>query len=139
MNQASHRKWVCHIVAWVLCSLLYSLQTTAQAEPLPLESAEESIKLLLTQEATGVEGRVEISIGQPDPRLNLAPCQEIEPFLPPNTRPWGRINIGLRCKAGARWSIYLPATVRVYGKALVAKKNLMSGTIPADNEVELIE
>ena len=41
--------------------------------------------------------RVEVSIGQLDPRLRLAPCQSIEPYLPPGVRLWGKA--GSACAA----------------------------------------
>jgi flagella basal body P-ring formation protein FlgA len=31
--------------------------------------------------------RVKVEVGQLDPRLHLAPCQRIQPYLPPACRP----------------------------------------------------
>ena len=45
--------------------------------------------------------RVEIEPGRLDPRLRLAPCERIEPYLPPGARAWGRSRVGLRCVQGA--------------------------------------
>jgi flagellar basal body P-ring formation protein FlgA len=98
--------------------------------------ADGGIQMLLERETSGIQGRVEISVGQLDARVVLAPCEKIEPFLPAGTRVWGRINVGMRCLEGARWSVLLPVTVKVFGIALTAKKNLMFGSIPADNDVE---
>ena len=48
--------------------------------------------------------RVEIEPGRLDPRLRLAPCERIEPYLPPGARAWGRSRVGLRCVQGpAPW------------------------------------
>jgi flagella basal body P-ring formation protein FlgA len=68
--------------------------------------------------------RVEVTVGQLDPRLQLAPCARIEPFVPPGVRLWGRTHVGLRCAEGAHWSVRLPVTVRVSGPALVATRAL---------------
>lgn len=74
--------------------------------------------------------RVEVSVGQLDARLKLAPCEKIEPYLPANTRLWGRTRIGLRCVRGeSRWNVYLPIVVKVYGSALVAATSLPTGTV----------
>lgn len=72
--------------------------------------------------------RVEVELGRLDPRLKLAPCARIEPYLPPGARPWGRSRIGLRCLDGTtRWNVYLPITVRVFAPAPVLRDSLPAG------------
>ena len=85
--------------------------------------------------------RVDVRLGNVDPRLTLAPCRRIEPYLPPGTRLWGRSAIGVRCTDGASWSVALPVTVAVRGPALVAASALQAGAVvgPADVRVEEIE
>ena len=74
--------------------------------------------------------RIEVEIGQLDPRLTLAPCQEIEPYLPPGMRAWGRTRVGLRCLQGpTRWNVTLPVTVKVFARSLVAAAPLPAGTV----------
>lgn len=75
-------------------------------------------------------------------RAELAPCARAESFLPPGTRPWGRLAVGVRCVDGATWTVMVPAQVRVWGTALVAQVPLPAGAIPAaadvaEQEVEL--
>ena len=80
--------------------------------------------------------RVEVEVGSLDPRLKLAPCNEIQPYLPANARLWGRSRIGLRCASGpTRWNVFLPVTVKVYAKALVAARALPAGTVLADADL----
>jgi flagella basal body P-ring formation protein FlgA len=105
----------------------------------PQAPSENSIQMLLESETAGLHGRAEITVGKLDPRLVLAPCDRIEPFLPAGTRAWGRINVGMRCREGATWTVFVPVTVKVFGSALTAKKSLMSGTTLADNDVESAE
>ena len=89
--------------------------------------------------------RVEVVIGQIDPRLRLAPCQKVEPYLPNNTRLWGRSRIGLRCTEGrTAWNVYLPITVKAWGRGLVATSAAAAGSIlraddVAEAEVDLAE
>ncbi len=89
--------------------------------------------------------RVEVSVGQLDPRLRLAPCQKVEPYLPEGTRLWGKSRVGLRCTQGAvKWNVYLPITVKVFGRALVATSGLPAGSVLtaadlAQAEVDLAE
>jgi flagella basal body P-ring formation protein FlgA len=77
----------------------------------------------------GTPARVEIEIGTLDPRLTLAPCSRVEPYLPAGARAWGRTRVGLRCAQGGRWNVTLPVTVRVFGPALVAAQALRAGTV----------
>lgn len=74
--------------------------------------------------------RMEVSVGALDSRLRLAPCAQVEPFLPPGTRLWGRSRIGLRCLDGAtRWSVFLPVTVKAFGPAWVARGPVAAGAV----------
>lgn len=76
--------------------------------------------------------RVAIEPGRLDPRLRLAPCERIEPYLPPGARAWGRSRVGLRCVQGATpWNVYLPVTVKVFAPAWVA-----AGALPAGSELQ---
>ena len=72
--------------------------------------------------------RMEVEVGALDPRLRLAPCERVEPYLPTGTRLWGRTRLGLRCVAGqARWNVFLPITVKAYGPAWVLTGNVALG------------
>lgn len=84
--------------------------------------------------------RIEVEVGELDPRLKLAPCSDIRPYLPSNARLWGRSRIGLRCAAGpTRWNVFLPITVKVFARALVAARALPSGTVIAEGDLAQAE
>lgn len=84
--------------------------------------------------------RFEVQVGALDPRLKLAPCQRIEPYLPPGMRLWGKARIGLRCAQGAKpWNVYLPVTVRVFGQALVAGVPLPAGATLREDDLRMAE
>ncbi len=75
------------------------------------------------------DARIEVEVGRLDPRLKLAPCQRIEPYLPPGLPVWGRTRVGLKCTQGVKpWNVTLPVTVRVYARSLVAQSALPAGT-----------
>lgn len=72
--------------------------------------------------------KVAVEIGQLDARLRLAPCRQVQPYLPPGMSAWGKSRIGLRCTDGvARWNVTLPVRVAVYGRAVVASAPLPAG------------
>jgi flagella basal body P-ring formation protein FlgA len=80
--------------------------------------------------------RVEVVVGQLDPRLRLAPCERIEPYLPPNVKLWGKSRVGLRCKQGpTAWNVYLPVTVKVWARAIVVPAGAAAGSVLADADL----
>src|SRR4051812_34980955 len=94
---------------------------------------------------SGSAPRIEVQVGQLDPRLKLAPCQKVQAYLPEGMRPWGRSRVGLRCAQGpVKWNVYLPITVKVYAKALVAVNSVSANAVlgagdVAQAEVDLAE
>jgi len=90
----------------------------------PLES---ELQKFIHEQTSRMTGRIEVEFGQIDPRLTLAPCAKIEPYLPANARLWGKTNIGLKCVSGAFWNVALPIQVRVFGTALVTNRNVQAG------------
>jgi flagella basal body P-ring formation protein FlgA len=83
--------------------------------------------------------RVEVEIGTLNKGLKLAPCDRAEPFLPGNTRLWGRANVGLRCVLGARWTTYVPVKISAWGSALVARVALPAGRVPRPEDFSVEE
>lgn len=108
-----------------------------QAGELPAELAGLGAQVQqMAQDGAGRAGlgaaRVEVEVGQLDPRLKLAPCQRIEPYLPTGLPAWGRTRVGLRCTQGAKlWNVSLPVTVHVYARTLVTQAALPAGTVLA--------
>lgn len=103
-------------------------------------SPADALKVYLEQAATGLPGRVEISVGSLDERLKLAPCARVEPYIPASTRFWGKTQIGLKCTEGSSaWNVFLPIEVKVYGQALVATRSLSFGQPVGPGDVRLEE
>lgn len=79
--------------------------------------------------------RMQVQVGQLDSRLRLAPCQRVEPYLPPGARLWGRTRLGLRCLEGeTRWNVFLPLTVQAFGPAWVLTGNVASGATLTESD-----
>ena len=125
------RAWVARAVCMTLTLLCPAIEALPAAGVLDESLANEVRRL--ASDGTRVlpkASRVEVSVGQPDARLKLAPCDKIEPYVPANTRLWGRTRIGLRCVRGpSLWNVYLPIAVKVYGPALVVATALPAGTV----------
>ncbi|MES2714894.1 MAG: flagellar basal body P-ring formation chaperone FlgA [Pseudomonadota bacterium] len=124
----------------------------AQAADSPLTEALRGEIQRMAQEAALVlwgdaaqAPRIEVQVGQLPGHLKLAPCAQVQPYLPSGVRPLGRSRIGLRCAQGAaRWNVSLPVTVRLWAPSLVAAGALPAGTVLearhlASAEVDLAE
>ncbi len=76
----------------------------------------------------GMPLRMEVSVGALDPRLKLAACNQVEPYVPVGTRLWGKSRLGLRClDPGIKWNVFLPVTIKAFGPAWVVKGNVPAG------------
>lgn len=74
------------------------------------------------------KARIVVLPGVLDSRLTLAPCEQVQPFLPAGVPPWGRSRVGLRCAKGpVAWQVQLPVTVQVWAAAPVASAALPVG------------
>nr|WP_315229638.1 flagellar basal body P-ring formation chaperone FlgA [uncultured Albidiferax sp.] len=125
------RNIVC--AAAVLCTL----PAYAQAEADMLGTSQRWLESAMVQAppVNGMALRMEVALGTLDPRLQLAPCAKVEPYMPPGTRLWGKSRLGLRCLAGAtRWNVFMPVTVKAMGQAWVAKTNVAAGSVLTAND-----
>jgi len=95
-----------------------------------LAHARQWLNQALAQQSQTLPLRTEVVLGRLDPRLRLAPCQHMEPFLPPGSRLWGATRLGVRCVQGSsRWNVFLPITVKAFGPAWVIKGQVAPGTV----------
>ncbi len=92
--------------------------------------------LPVEQGADAAALRMEVIVGNLDSRLRLAPCGNVEPYLPVGVRLWGKTQVGLRCVDGvSRWNVMLPVTVNAFGPAWVVKGQLPAGAVVTEADV----
>jgi flagella basal body P-ring formation protein FlgA len=122
-----------------LCVGLWAALARAETVDAALAQRVEALaRQASAQAAPGL--RVEVKVGHLDPRLKLAPCAQVQPYLPSGTRLWGAARIGLRCVGGAaRWNVFLPVTVSVYGQAPVASGALAAGSTLTAQDIKTAE
>jgi flagella basal body P-ring formation protein FlgA len=132
----SLRPSLSRIGLWLACVLVLAFARAHAEPPAPTAPAlglAEQVQRLAQDagaRSAGAGARVEVEVGQLDPRLRLAPCERIDPYLPAGSRPWGRTRVGLRCLQGpTHWNVFLPVTVKVYARALVATAALPAGAV----------
>lgn len=101
------------------------------------DALREAARTFLQQQVVLEKGNsVEIVIGRLDPRLRLDPCPgPLRPFLPAGARLQGKLNVGVRCPDGKPWTVYLPASIRVYGEVLTTTRPISRGEILRADDV----
>ena len=138
--------------------LLAALAMPAVAQGLSPQVLAQVQQLALAGATVGAppQARVDVQVGMLDPRYKLAPCAQVQPYLPAGLQMWGRTRIGLRCIDGqtrgetrgqtpgqaagqARWNVSVPVVVKVYARALVAATNLPAGTVLTQAELSAAE
>ncbi len=102
---------------------------------------QEELRSFADREVAAGAGDMEITVGELDPRIQLAPCNRYEPFVPPGARLWGRSTLGVRCVDGATWTTYVPIQVKVFAPALIAARPLSrNASLSADDvRIERVE
>ena len=137
------------ISRWLVCLgvlaglALFSGGAMAQsAEPdysaLALKWARSNVAATLPDSARSL--RLEVSAGTIDSRLRLAPCGNIEPYLPVGSRLWGHGRVGLRCVDGiSKWNVTVPVTVKAFGNAWVVRGQVPAGTVVTQGDVVQVE
>ncbi len=121
---------------WSLIATAILLLLAASASHAESEIAER-LRVFLDGQTLPGGGEVEVTVGDPDPRLQLAPCRAYEPFIPTGARLWGRTSLGVRCTDGAHWTVYLPTQIKVFAPALVAARPLTRGQVVGPQDVQL--
>lgn len=113
------------------CALVWPVASAQSGLATPSDlygQAQRWLEQSLAAQDAALPLRMEVEIGQLDRRLRLAPCQQVEPYLPPGTRLWGKTRLGLRCLVGTtRWNVFLPITVKAFGPAWVIKVPVAPG------------
>lgn len=97
------------------------------------------IEQFLRERQTTNELRLQIEVGQIDSRLKLPSCDHLDNFLPPHSKEWGKITVGVRCLHPKPWTIYVASTVRVFGDYVATTKALTAGQKIGEEDLQMMK
>ena len=90
----------------------------------------------LTAQSAGLPGKVTVTVGALDQRMNLAACPDPQAFAQPGARAFGKTTVGVRCAAPTPWTVYIQSQVSVQADYVAAAMPLVQGqTIDASQLV----
>ena len=138
LHQSALMRWLraCSVGACVWAAVGGALAQSATDMDYPSRAQQWLREAVLASQPSGTSLRMEVSVGALDSRLKLAPCGNVEAYLPPGSRLWGRTRVGLRCvDSMARWNVSMPASVKAFGTAWVIRGQVQSGSVISESDV----
>jgi len=112
----------------VILAMLFALSGSASgAQPQDLDAVRRSVHRFVTEETRQLPGMVSVEVQPPDKRLRLSACADLQPYLPPGIRLWGRTSVGVRCTGPDTWSMTLAVVVKVQGQAVFTARPVARG------------
>lgn len=127
-------------LAVLLVLAMLAVPLYAQTSLQPLSSLAHAAEAYLRAHFTPTQGRIDIHMDAPDPRLRLPACgQALQAGLPLDRLAGTRVSIRVACNGPQTWTVYLPAEVHVYRPVLVARQALSRGQTlgPGDVSTQL--
>lgn len=107
------------------------------AEWQSIAAIQTAVETFLKERLATEPGQRSISVSRIDPRLKLARCDRLEPYLPSGSRLWGNSSVGVRCLSPTTWSLYVPVHIKVVQDVLVAVRPIASGQSIQAEDVQL--
>jgi flagella basal body P-ring formation protein FlgA len=92
-----------------------------------------------TQAIQDSHRKVEITVGQLDPRLKLQACEQLIPFLTPGSKAWGKITLGMQCSSPKPWKVYLAANIKVFGDYFVTNRAVSLGQVITEQDLTKLQ
>lgn len=120
--------------------LLIALAFPAAANARELQSLpaiQQVVEAFVREKTAGLPGEYTVLASRVDPRLKLAKCSQLQPYLPSGSRLWGNSSVGVRCQGPEIWSLYVPVQIKVSNHVLVAVRPITSGQQVQAGDVEL--
>lgn len=112
------------LISTLLLQSAFAQAAAPRQEPAALR---QSVENFLRGQTAELNGKVGITLGKIDSRLNIAACPALEPFLPTGARAWGKTTVGVRCLAPTPWTIYIQATVSVIADYVATATSMPHG------------
>ncbi|WP_408004935.1 flagellar basal body P-ring formation chaperone FlgA [Pseudomonas triclosanedens] len=91
-------------------------------------------------QTSGIDARYEIEVARIDPRLRLAQCdRDLTQALESPAQPVGRVTVRVRCDGSSPWTVFVPATVKLFRQVVVTTLPLKRDHVIEAADISLVE
>ncbi len=91
-------------------------------------------------QTSGIDARYEIEVARIDPRLRLAQCdKDLTQKLESPAQPVGRVTVRVICEGSSPWTVFVPATVKLYRQVVVTTLPLQRNHIIEPGDISVVE
>ncbi len=144
MKQTASRLYIQLSVLLIMLSIPCLAHSSEQLQEVQGVQSHASIEKAVFQHineqlsSDGLDIDIEIELNQIDKRLRLQQCdQPLATTVRGAGKLRGRIAVAVKCSSPKPWKFYLGATVRQFGKIIVAKQGIPRGTVLSRNDIHL--
>ena len=113
-------------LTFLLCFACAAANAQAPARQ-DLNALRQIAEQFLTAQSAGLPGKVTVTVGALDQRMNLAACPDPQAFAQPGARAFGKTTVGVRCAAPTPWTVYIQSQVSVQADYVAAAMPLVQG------------
>ncbi len=91
-------------------------------------------------QTSGIEARYEIEVARIDPRLRLVQCDKgLTQALESPAQPVGRVTVRVRCDGSSPWTVFVPATVKLFRQVVVTTLPLKRDHVIDAADISVVE
>lgn len=91
-------------------------------------------------QTSGIDARYEIEVARIDPRLRLVQCdKDLTQALESPAQPVGRVTVRVRCDGSSPWTVFVPATVKLFRQVVVTTLPLKRDHVIAAADISVVE
>ena len=118
----------------LFCALLSSSLMAADYQS--HESIMDAASQHILEQSRDYPSPPEVIAGRLDSRLRLKQCElPLESYTTQEKKRMGKITVGVRCNGSGPWSLFVPVTVKVMAKIVIAKRSLPRGSIIGPDDI----
>ncbi|AGI23625.1 flagellar basal body P-ring formation chaperone FlgA [Pseudomonas sp. MT3] len=89
---------------------------------------------------SGIDARYEIEVARIDPRLRLVQCdKDLTQALESPAQPVGRVTVRVRCDGSSPWTVFVPATVKLFRQVVVTTLPLKRDHVIEAADISMVE
>ncbi|MEC5397243.1 flagellar basal body P-ring formation chaperone FlgA [Uliginosibacterium sp. H1] len=126
-----------HLPGLLLCLSVLVGASPASAAPQDPAAIRVAVEGFLRSQTAGQPGKLSISVSTPAASASRPACQQLEPWLPRGQQLRGALSVGVRCAAGANWSLFVAAEVKFNGDWVVLSRPVSAGQSLTEEDLTL--